>query len=406
MGSERVVVVGAGGFGGWTAWHLLRAGAEVVLVDAWGPGNSRSSSGGDTRVMRAIYGPDRIYVEMVRGALELWEELDAEVEERIYTPTGALWMMPGDDGYVRQSLPILAALGFPVDQPTVGEARRRWPQIDFDGVKTVYLERRAGVLSARQACVAVRDRLVAAGGEYRTAWVEPGEIAGGRMGAVRLGDGTRLAADAFVFACGPWLGSVFADCVGERLRPTRQELYFLGPPAGSEDWGPDRLPAWIDFGERMIYGLPDVDGRGLKVADDTRGETVDPTSLDRRPTPEGLDRVRRLVARRFPALASAPVVESRVCQYENSPDGHLFLDRHPAAENVWLAGGGSGHGFKLAPAVGERLAAALLGGASPPALFRLDRVVSGEPGATQFDHREGGPPAVETDSPPSPETRS
>ncbi len=387
---SRVVVVGAGAFGGWTAWHLLRAGAEVVLVDAWGAGNARASSGGETRVIRAVYGPDRVYVEMVRRAFELWRELDDEIAEPLYVPTGALWMMRGDDAYVRQSLPILRELGFPVEEPTLEEARRRWPQIDFAGVAKLYFERRAGALSSRRACLAVRDRVAAAGGEVRTAWVEPGEIAGGRMGAVRLGDGTRLGADAFVFACGPWLGQVFPEAIGERVLATRQEVYYFGTPSGSDAWGPERLPVWIDFGERLIYGLPDLGGRGAKVADDTRGERIDPTATERPPDADGVAAARRFLAERFPALAGAPLVGSEVCPYENSPDGHLILDRHPAAADVWLAGGGSGHGFKLGPAVGELLAAAVLGGAPPPEHFRLDRPAAARPGTTQFDHRSGG----------------
>jgi glycine/D-amino acid oxidase-like deaminating enzyme len=304
-------------------------------------------------------------------------------------PAGALWMIPegGDDGYVRRSLPILAELGFPVEEPTLAEGRRRWPQIDLAGVGKLYLEQRAGALAARRACLAVRDRAVAAGADYRTAWAEPGEIAGGRMASLRLGDGTRLAADAFVFACGPWLGRLFPGAVGERVRPTRQEVYYFGTPAGSEAWGPAHLPVWIDFGARVMYGLPDVHGRGFKLADDTRGEAVDPTTLDRRPSEPGLDRARAFLARRFPALAAAPLVESRVCQYENSPGGHLILDRHPEAGNVWLAGGGSGHGFKLGPAIGELLAAAVLGGAPPPERFRLGRPPAEEAEATQFDSR-------------------
>jgi glycine/D-amino acid oxidase-like deaminating enzyme len=386
----RIVVVGAGAFGGWTAWHLLRGGAEVTLVDAWGPGNPRASSGGESRVIRGIYGADRIYTEMVRRAFELWEELDATVQEPLYVPTGALWMMRGDDRYIRQALPIMEDLGFPVEEPSVAAARRRWPQIDFSGVERLYLEHRAGALSARLACLTVRDRLLDAGGSYRTARAEPGEMVAGTMRTLALGDGTRLEADSFVFACGPWLGETFPDVVGERVLPTRQEVYYFGPPAGSEAWGPERLPVWIDFGERVLYGLPDVHGRGFKLADDTRGEVVDPTTLDRRPSAEGLARARRFLAERFPGLAAAPLVESRVCQYENSPDGHLILDRHPEAGNVWFAGGGSGHGFKLGPAVGELLAAAVLGGPMPPERFRLARLAAAEPGGTQFDSRGDG----------------
>lgn len=378
----RVAVVGAGAFGGWTALHLRRLGADVTLVDSWGPGNPRSSSGGDSRVIRAIYGPDRIYVEMVRRAYELWDALDPS----LYVETGALWMHRGDDAYVRSSVPILKELGFAVDQWEIAEAVRRYPQIDFAGVQSVWFERRAGALSARRACVAVRDAFVKAGGTYRTAYAEPGTIAGEAMPALRLGDGARIEADAFVFACGPWLGRVFPDVIGDRVRPTRQEVYYFGVPSGSQRYVPGRFPVWIDFGDRIVYGIPDLDGRGFKLADDTRGEPFDPTNGDRTPTPAGIARARVLLAERFPELAKAPLLRSEVCQYENSPDGNLILDRHPHAKNVWLMGGGSGHGFKLSPAVGEMAAAAVLSGGEVPKLFRLERETA-KP-STQFERKE------------------
>ena len=377
VGRPRIAVIGAGSFGGWTALHLLRSGAQVELIDAWGPGNTRASSGGETRVIRAIYGPDRVYVEMVKRSYELWEEIDPS----LYVETGALWLHRGDDAYVRSSVPILKELGFPVDQLTLVAAAKRYPQIDFGGVKSVWLERRAGALSARRACGVVRDAVVRAGGTYRTAHavVEGTEV--------RLSDGSRLAADAYVFACGPWLGKMFPDVIGDAIQPTRQEVYYFGTPRGSDRYLPGRLPVWIDFGERIVYGIPDVHGRGFKLADDTRGEIFDPTSGDRTPTAAGIARARTLLAERFPELAKAPLLDAEVCQYENSPDGHLIMDRHPTAENIYVLGGGSGHGFKLSPAVGEMAAAMVLGGKEPPALFRLARLRGKENRSTQFQSK-------------------
>ena len=369
----RVVVIGAGAFGGWTALQLRRLGAEVTLVDAWGPGNSRASSGGETRVIRAVYGADRIYVEMVKRAYELWAQLDPS----LYVETGTLWMHRGDDAYVRSSVPVLTELGFPIEQVTLAEGARRYPQIDFAGVKSVWLEKRAGALAARRACVTVRDTLVQAGGDYRTGHVES-------LDAARK---LHPDADAFVFACGPWLGRVFPDLPPNAVAPTRQEVYFFGTPRGSDRYRAGRLPVWIDFGERIFYGIPDTDGRGFKVADDTRGEPFDPTSGDRTPGAEGIARARRLLAERFPELADAPLVETRVCQYENSPDGHLILDRHPRLDNVFIAGGGSGHGFKLGPAVGEMLAQRIVNGKELPEMFAIERLPKLTKGGTQFERK-------------------
>src|SRR5437660_2517485 len=101
MGKRKihVAVIGAGAFGGWTALHLLRSGARVTLVDAWGPGNSRASSGGETRIIRAIYGPNRQYVQMAVRALELWKENEKRWNRQLFHRTGVLWMAATEDSY-------------------------------------------------------------------------------------------------------------------------------------------------------------------------------------------------------------------------------------------------------------------------------------------------------------------
>jgi sarcosine oxidase len=383
LAPPRVVVIGAGAFGGWTALHLRRLGADVTLLDSWGPGNTRSSSGGETRVIRAVYGVDRVYVEMVQRAFDLWEQLDASVDDELYVGTGVLWMHRGVDDYVRSSLPVLRELGFAVDSIPLADAAKRYPQIDFAGIRSVWLERRAGALSARRACVAVRDAFVKAGGTYRTGQALP-NISNRTL---TLEDGSKLQADHFVFACGPWLGKLFPDVLGQAIRPTRQEVFYFGTPHGSQRYQPPQLPIWIDFGDRIIYGVPDVHGRGFKVADDTRGVPIDPTTTDRRASDEGLARARHLLAERFPEMKDAPLLASEVCQYENSPDGDLIIDRHPHAENIWLAGGGSGHGFKLSPAVGEIAAARILTGKPVPEMFRLDRLHGLSKTGTQFEKK-------------------
>jgi len=292
-------------------------------------------------------------------------------------------MHRGDDAYVRSALPILADLGFAVDQFTPAEAKKKYPQIDFSGVKSIYLERRAGALSARRACGVVRDAFVKAGGTYRVGEAKP--VSGGS--SVELGDGSKLEADVFVFACGPWLGKVFPDVIGDRVHPSRQEVYYFGTPRGSERFSAGHLPIWIDFGKRIFYGLPDLRARGFKIADDTRGDAIDPTTANRTPTPEGIERARQLIAERFPGMAKAPLISAEVCQYENSPDGHLIIDRHPLASNTWLLGGGSGHGFKLSPAVGDITARAILNHEPVPPLFSLSRLHEATKTKTQFESK-------------------
>jgi glycine/D-amino acid oxidase-like deaminating enzyme len=130
------------------------------------------------------------------------------------------------------------------------------------------------------------------------------------------------------------------------------------------------MPTWIDFGAE-IYGLPDLEGRGFKVAPDRHGGPIDPDTDERLVAAESVQRVRAFLARRFPALAAAPLLETRVCQYENTSNGDFLIDRHPDADNVWLVGGGSGHGFKHGPAVGEYVAERLAGGGPEEPRFSL-----------------------------------
>lgn len=370
--SRHVAVVGAGAFGGWTALWLRRRGAQVTLVDAWGPGNARASSSGETRVIRAIYGPDRTYVDWVARSRTLWRESERLWDLPLLRRTGVLWMFQGDDGYARSSLPLLAAAGLEVEELAPAEAARRYPQISFDGVRVVYLEPGAGYLRAHHACRAVALALGEEGGRVRIVAARPGGIEGGELAGLELSDGSRLTADAYVFACGPWLGQVWPE-LAPLVRPTRQEVFYFGPPPG-DAYQEDRLPVWIDFGERIFYGIPGDEHRGFKVADDTRGEPIDPTTAERTLTAEGLARTRGELAQRFPGLSDAPFLEGKVCQYENSPDGHFLLDRHPGLDNVWLAGGGSGHGFKMGPAVGEHVADLVLGRAEPLPQFALARL--------------------------------
>ena len=193
------------------------------------------------------------------------------------------------------------------------------------------------------------------------------------MSGVSLSDGSRLKADHYVFACGPWVGQLFPRAVGELVQATKQDIFFFGTPAGDDRFSDGQLPVWGDHRGRFWYGIPGSDRRGFKIADDTRGAVFDPTNGERVVSPETLRDIRDYVGFRFPALKDAPLVETRVCQYEQTPDSHFIIDRHPAMENVWIVGGGSGHGFKHGPAIGEMVAELILDDRAPEAFFRLAR---------------------------------
>src|SRR5690606_25065034 len=139
-------------------------------------------------------------------------------------------------------------------------------------------------------------------------------------------------------------------------------------------WTGPQMPVWMDYRERMFYGIPGNANRGFKVSDDTHGPTFEPTGGDRSVTGSGLESARALLRRRFPVLADAPLLGAEVCQYEVTPDSHFLVDRHPSEPRAWFVGGGSGHGFKMGPAMGEHVAALVLDGAAPEPMFGFDRV--------------------------------
>ena len=367
-------MIGAGAFGGWTALRLLEWGARVTLLDAWGAGNSRASSGGETRVMRGTYGPAQPYTEMAARALKLWTKYERRWKRQFLHRTGVLWMASRrDDAFERGSVEMLRSAKIEYQDLSTVQMTKRWPQINFEGIEWGIFEPRCGYLDARGSCQSVAEAFVAAGGQYRQAAVEGQDLENFPLRGVALLDGSVLKADSYVFACGPWLGRLFPKTIGSLVQATKQDVFFFGTPAGDSRFDDAHLPVWADHSGRFRYGIPGRDQRGFKIADDTRGPEFDPTNGERIVDRELLKDMREYVGFRFPALRDAPLIETRVCQYEQTPDSHFIVDRHPANENVWLLGGGSGHGFKHGPAVGEMMARLILKDGEPQAFWRLDR---------------------------------
>ena len=370
MKSYDMVVVGAGVFGAWTARHLAKRGKRVALVEAYGPAHSRASSGGETRIIRMGYGPDELYTRWSQRSLVEWKELFAATSQPLFVETGVLWMGGAGDARLQDTAATLKRCGVAFEELDRPALEKHYLQIAFDGIGHAILEPTSGVLMARRAVAAVVEDAVQLGVTYHCGLaMNPREA--GRVEHIFTSQGERIVAGEFVFACGPWLGKVFPDVLGARIFPSRQEVFFFGIPAGDRRFSPPMLPTWL-FQEDLVYGMPDIESRGLKIAFDHHGERIDPDMQSRLVSPGMTEKVRKYVAQRFPALRDAPIVETRVCQYENTSSGDFLIDRHPEMENVWFVGGGSGHGFKHGPAVGEYVTGQLLDGTAPEPRFSLE----------------------------------
>jgi sarcosine oxidase len=370
-----IVVIGAGPFGGWTALYLREKGHSVTLLDAYGPGNSRASSGGETRQIRAGYEDRDMYTRWVLEAFPRWKAREKEFGQRLFYETGRLLLAPEWNEGLKKTKTVLDQQQVPNEVLSPGDLKRRFPQVSGDGVGVALFEPTTGVLKAREGCIAVAEAFQKKGGRFLIARAELGREAGSRLLDVRLSDGSSLAGATFVFACGPWLPKVFPDLLGRKIFTPRRDVFFFGTPAGDDRFSYPNLPNYSEeAGNSGWYGFPSIDNRGFKLCPVGEPTAFDPDTDERIASAYYLKRARAYLAQRFPALKDQPLVESRVCQLEMTVDEHFVIQRHPALENVWIAGGGSGHAYKHGPVLGEYIAERVLGRDPSPELaphFRI-----------------------------------
>lgn len=342
MGRPKIevdfAVIGAGSFGAWTALELTRRGRRVALIDAHGPAGARSSSGGETRIIRMSYGKAAHYTEMSWRSLREWKNLFSLHHESLFVEAGALFTARAGNPHLAASYRNLKAFGIPVKRLTENTLRKQFPQLRLDPGSEGLLEPESGVLLARRAVQLVAARAVELGAQYLQLHVNPADIR------------KHLRAGAYIWACGPWLPQIFPEALGQRIWPTRQDVFFFGTRPGDTRFHHQSLPAWVDFSAE-VYAVPDIENRGFKIAFDRHGPAFDPETGNRVVSPGSIQAIRRQVARYLPDLATAPILETRVCQYENTSNGDFLIDW--LEPDVMAVGGGSGHGFKHGPAVGS-----------------------------------------------------
>lgn len=373
-GAYDVAVVGAGAFGGWIALTLRERGLKVICLDEYGPANPRSSSAGETRSIRSGYGAQAIYSSWAATSLKMWNRRQAEFGRTLVYPNDRVELARTWTPGMLAQRKIFDELKIPYEVLDRAQLRATYPQMNFDDVEFAFIEKSsAAVLKSREAMIVVSEVFQKKGGTALIARVTPGESAGGRMTSLRLGDGSTLSAGQVVFACGPWSAKMFPELMGPKVSIYRSEYYYWGVPAGDDRFSWPRQPAWHDH---ILggYGFGSLE-RGLKYSPAALGRVAqDPDTAERLATDHLLKRGRDYIGHRFPDMRDAPILETRVCQIEATMDDHFVIDRHPGLDNVWLASGGGGHGFKHGPLVGEYVADRVMGRATDPVtddLFRL-----------------------------------
>src|SRR5688500_1487143 len=259
---QRAVIVGAGVFGGWVADALHQRGWKVTVLDQHGPANGRASSGGETRIIRAGYGSLAIYTRWARESLPAWLALEDRAAQRLFVKTGALFLAR-DRTWLADTAATLQGEGVRSEWIQAESVRRRFPQLNFAATGDALFEPDAGALFARRAVQTLARTLREDGVRIMTRRVDADAL-------IREAEG-----DTVIFAAGAWLPSLFPALLGEVIVPTRQEVFFFGAPPGDARFDASHLPAWVAFDEG-IYGLPDLEHRGVKVAFDAHGPRADP----------------------------------------------------------------------------------------------------------------------------------
>ena len=387
-GLPDVVVIGAGAIGGWTALHLQRLGAKVLVVDAYGPGNSRSTSGDVTRGVRTSYG-DRPngeqWMQWAYQAIQRWKEWDEffwkEMGARVYFTTGDLITRAAWEPFLTQTREWWVKNSIPHETLTVDEARYRWPVFDLQGINAIIYEPGAGVVRARRSCELVASLFQKRGGELRIERVSTLMRGLGGIDELVTASGASVRGGQYVFACGPWLPKVFANLLAPRMRVPIGNVFYMATPVGDMRWQAPDMPSHNFPGITGWAALP-VDNYGFR----TRiggAQAGDPDTSDRMVGAPNVARLRSFLAERFPLLKDMPINEQRACHYEITVSRNFIIDRHPEFANVWIAGGGNAEAFKQGPVFGEYVARRVLGKPTDPALTEAFRMPT-----TTYDEEE------------------
>ena len=350
----RIAVLGAGGVGSATARFLAREGHTVTLVEQFSPDHDRGSSYGSSRIIRRTY-TDGFYTRLMGEAYSLWDELEREAEEPLFSRTGGLFFGPEGNAEMAAIRRALGDHGVPFEELDPAACARRFPGFRLRTGEVGVLEPEAGFLRA-SACVRAQLRLAMARGAQVRAGVRVEALEPRAEDvALVLAGGEVLTFDRVVVCAGPWTARLLAALVPLPFTVTRQVYCHFEPSAPLETFGAERFPVWIDFGTNF-YGFPH-DGRlpGVKVALHEPGRPTDPDRVDREIDESDREPLRRACAEHLPGL-SPRVVFEKVCLYTMTPDQDFVVDRLPGAPRVTVIGGLSGHGFKFTVLLG-RLAA-------------------------------------------------
>lgn len=354
MSTYDVIVIGTGGVGSAAAFHLAKDGNRVLALDRFPAGHDRGSSHGHTRIIRKAYFEHADYVPLLNRAYELWADLEAELGEQLYFPSGLIEIGPPDGVVVPGVLHAAEQHDLPVERLLAEEVARRFPGFQVEPDQVAVFEQDAGYLLVEDCVRGHAARAAACGAELRHHEEVLRWEASQSSVTVTTSD-RQYEAASLVITAGAWSSRLLAD-LGIPLRVLRKHLHWFATESSDYDFERGCPAFFYEVAGEYYYGFPAIDARGLKVAEHSGGtEAPDPLTDDRLPEEAVDSRVRSFLANYLPGVTDK-ATDHAVCFYTVSPDEHFIVDRHPAYPHVAFAAGLSGHGFKFTSALGEVLA--------------------------------------------------
>lgn len=427
--SSDIVVIGAGGWGSFTALNLVMRGHKVTLVDAYGPGNARATSGDESRGVRSSYG-DRPGIQgeqwtlWARDAMKKWIAFDDEWGKHfrlnLFHVTGDLIMRNEWDNFQLRTKVWWDKHKIPYEILNPADVKKSFPVMNIDDITAILYEPDAGVVRARRAAQAAAGAFEALGGKIVIGRVTPPTPnAAGRVESLSLDTGETLRADTYVFCVGAWMAKTFPELLAKKTRAPMGYVCYFGTPVNDERFTYPNLPSFNFPGVTGWAALP-VDNRGFRVrgterapgAPSGRGGAgggsvqpgtqpggagagargggggqggfgqqadvppaqLDPDLSDRWADASRVEGSRRFVAHRFPLLKDAPISQTHACHYESTSSGNYIIDKHPQLSNAWIVAGGNAEGFKMCPMIGEYAANRVTGIDGDPALVKAFKI--------------------------------
>jgi sarcosine oxidase len=366
-----VVVCGLGAMGSATAYQLAKRGVRVLGMDRFAPPHARGSTHGETRVTRLATGEGLAYVPLAIRSHQLWREIEAETGAELLTTNGVLVMAApgmharhhGKTHFLETT--IAAARAFSIDHEvlTATEISARFPQFGLRGDERGYFEPSGGFVRPELAVDAQLQLARRHGATIHTDETLVGFVDDGDGVRVTTARGAYLAG-TLVLAAGAWVGEILGRPWAAKFAVTRQLLHWYAVTGAVDAYRPDRFPVFIwDDQSRGFYGFPAIDGAsgGVKVAAeaDIRSATVAEVRREVT-TAERFHLYDTVIKDRLPGLAR-DCVKVVTCVYTTTPDGDFVVDRHPEHGSVIIFSACSGHGFKHSAALGEAVAAEIVG---------------------------------------------